>query len=120
MSVYFVAYDTASSCVDEAAVRSKVNVGLPYFIPNTFTPNNDGVNDIWIPVIWTPKLESLSCLISNRYGEIIYQTTGKEIRWDGLLFSGTPQNQDAYTYQIRFLDYDYRWVSTTGIVRIVL
>lgn len=120
MSVYFVAYDTASSCVDEAGVRSKVNVGLPYFIPNTFTPNNDGVNDIWIPVIWTPKLESVSCLILNRYGEIVYQTTGEEIRWAGLLFSGPPQNQDAYTYQIRFLDYDYRWVSTTGIVRIVL
>jgi gliding motility-associated-like protein len=120
MSVYFLGYDTASSCFDEAIVRSKVNVGLPYFIPNTFTPNNDGVNDFWIPIIWTPKLESLHCLISNRYGEIIYQTSGEEIQWDGLLSTGTPQNQDAYTYQIRFLDYDYRWVSTTGTVRLVL
>lgn len=53
---------------------------LDVFIPNTFTPNGDGINDVW-------DIQGLdaSALIKifNRYGSMLYQSKGYPIPWDG-------------------------------------
>ncbi|WP_214653056.1 T9SS type B sorting domain-containing protein [Mucilaginibacter segetis] len=51
-------------------------------IPNTFTPNNDGINDYWqIPILQSyPKS---TVYIYNRYGKLIYQSVGYSKPWDG-------------------------------------
>jgi gliding motility-associated-like protein len=65
----------------------KVNVVIdppPYTItaPNTFTPNNDGVNDYFnVSVIGYIRFDYLK--IYNRYGQIIFSTTSPNGNWDG-------------------------------------
>ncbi|MDB5137158.1 MAG: hypothetical protein JWP37_3761 [Mucilaginibacter sp.] len=50
------------------------------FIPNTFTPNGDGINDVWN----VQGLDATALVkIFNRYGAMIYQSKGYGIAWDG-------------------------------------
>ena len=51
-------------------------------IPNTFTPNGDGVNDLWdIPILTNYPNSLIS--IFNRYGNLVYQSIGYSKPWDG-------------------------------------
>ena len=65
--------------------------------PNTFSPNGDGVNDTWI----IEAIRGLKCkvLIINRYGSIVFSSTGYSIPWDGK-FGGIDVPQGAYYYKI--------------------
>ena len=60
----------------------------PYELPNVFTPNNDGVNDLFIPKTGTsanPKanVDRIDMTIFNRWGNTMYTTEDPEINWDG-------------------------------------
>jgi gliding motility-associated-like protein len=62
----------------------KVNVTLPdFFIPNTFTPNGDGINDEFTVVAGT-NYTVKSFKIFNRWGQIVYETSDITRYWDGL------------------------------------
>lgn len=64
------------------------------YIPNTFTPNNDGVNDVFGPV--GQNIIELELFIFNRWGEQIYESyAGKP--WDGT-FKGKICQQDIYIW----------------------
>jgi gliding motility-associated-like protein len=65
-------------------------------IPNTFTPNGDGINDYWaIPVL--TKYTSADVLIYNRYGKLVYQSAGYARPWDGT-FQGKALPAGTYYY----------------------
>ena len=52
------------------------------FIPNAFTPNNDGFNDSWnIPAL--DAYPDFELLVFNRYGEIVYKNSRIRKPWDG-------------------------------------
>lgn len=71
------------------------------FIPNAFTPNNDGKNDVFRPVLF--NVSNYELFIFNRWGDLIFQTTDPEEGWDGT-FNGNIVQFDVYTYK---LTYDY-------------
>jgi gliding motility-associated-like protein len=61
-----------------------VNIILPdFFIPNTFTPNGDGINDLFTIIVSSPSAVK-GFKIFNRWGDIVYQTTDITMYWDGL------------------------------------
>ena len=67
-------------------------------IPNTFSPNNDGVNDYWdIDALSTYPQSSIS--VYNRWGQQVYQSTGYAKPWDGI-YNGSPLPQGTYYYII--------------------
>ena len=67
-------------------------------IPNAFTPNDDGVNDVFRPV--GERLEmAASMMIYNRWGEKVYENYG-DVFWDGTV-DGKPAPPDVYVYRIR-------------------
>jgi gliding motility-associated-like protein len=67
-------------------------------IPNTFSPNNDGINDYWnIDALVT--YPDCSILVYNRYGQPVYQGTGYAKPWDGN-YKGSPLPQGTYYYVI--------------------
>jgi len=51
------------------------------YVPNTFTPDGDGINDVFMPV--GIDISNYSCKIFNRFGELIYQTNDLSIAWAG-------------------------------------
>jgi gliding motility-associated-like protein len=51
------------------------------FVPNCFTPNQDGYNDTFMPV--SQNLDEFNMLIFNRWGELLYETDNPENGWNG-------------------------------------
>jgi len=68
------------------------------FIPNTFTPNDDGINDIFIPV--SHNIDRLELFIFNRWGQKIYESYEGE-PWDGTLYDEMCQ-MDIYIWKINY------------------
>ncbi len=55
-----------------------------YELPNVFTPNGDGFNDVFIPMRITPDLiNKAETHIFNRWGRVVYETEDIFINWDG-------------------------------------
>lgn len=68
------------------------------YVPNSFTPNNDGINDIFQPV--GQSIVELELFIFNRWGEQIYESyVGNP--WDGR-FKGEMCQQDVYVWVIYY------------------
>ncbi|MCK9168295.1 MAG: gliding motility-associated C-terminal domain-containing protein, partial [Bacteroidales bacterium] len=53
-----------------------------YQLPNVFTPNNDGYNDIFTPFPYT-SIEKAEAEILNRWGQVIFRTDDPNLNWDG-------------------------------------
>jgi gliding motility-associated-like protein len=76
------------------------------FIPNTFSPNNDGVNDVFYPR-GRGLFQIQSMRIFNRWGELVFQRTNftandANAGWNGK-YRGTAANADVYTYIIEII-----------------
>ncbi|HFC00982.1 MAG TPA: gliding motility-associated C-terminal domain-containing protein [Phaeodactylibacter sp.] len=71
-------------------------------IPNVFTPDGDGVNDVFGVVPYEGVERVLLVNIFNRWGEKIYQATGEDAYWDGTV-NGKLATADVYVYVIRIL-----------------
>ncbi len=71
---------------------------LDFELPNVFTPNGDGDNDLFIPRN-SRFVSSIEMNIYNRWGGIVYETTDPLINWDGTdQASGTDLNEGVYFY----------------------
>ncbi len=67
--------------------------------PNAFSPNNDGNNDLFMPVLH--NIYKLSLQIFNRYGQMVYSTDHYTSGWDGT-FKGQPAPAGIYAYAITY------------------
>ena len=79
-----------------------VDCECPLYVPNSFTPNGDGVNDEFL-IGYDCQLTSFNIRIFNRWGEVIYESDDSQLRWDGIM-NGKPLPLGAYNYII-----DYSW-----------
>jgi len=80
-------------------IMDTTTVIKPSVYPNIFTPNNDGVNDVW--KIDLSGYQSINCNIYNRWGNKIYETKHNTIIWDGRTTSGEPCSDGTYFYIIQ-------------------
>ncbi|MEN9303069.1 MAG: hypothetical protein RL264_1498, partial [Bacteroidota bacterium] len=89
-------------CVDSTYRVIKVNNDLIVWVPNTFIPDGDGVNDIFLPVMTSGFDESTyRFIIVNRWGEMVFDTTDPNQGWDGT-WNGNKCQDGTYSYVIRF------------------
>ncbi len=89
--------------VDSAGNESKCNeacidVCQYYKLPNTFTPNGDGINDVFHPYPYK-YVEKVDMKIYNRWGDLVYHTTDPDINWTGKdQRTGQPVPDGVYYY----------------------
>jgi gliding motility-associated-like protein len=76
-----------------------ITVIHPIDIPNTFTPNNDGVNDKWDIKYLTSSYPKNTVEIFNRYGARLFYSSGYAVPWDGK-YKGAPVPSGTYYYII--------------------
>lgn len=68
-----------------------------YELPNTFTPNGDGRNDLFKPII-NKFIEKIDIQIINRWGQLVYKTTDPEINWTGNDLNENKLSDGVYFY----------------------
>ena len=79
-----------------------VSVQKTVFIPNAFSPNGDGLNDVW-NIKYIELYPNASIDIYDRYGSAIYRTTGTGRAWDGAI-KGKPAPIGTYHYLVNLKD----------------
>ncbi len=77
-------------------------------IPNVFTPNGDGDNDIFSVEIPGKLASCLDLNIYNRWGQLIYKSYGNVVSWDGHTPDGTKVPDGSYFYTIEIKDKTYK------------
>ncbi len=74
------------------------------FVPNAFTPNNDGRNDTYKPIVnCATLLQNYEFSIFNRWGQKVFYTRSTGDGWDGT-FRGVEQPTSSYYYTVRFVN----------------
>jgi gliding motility-associated-like protein len=73
------------------------------FVPNTFTPNGDGQND----VLYARglKMEEIYFAVYNRWGEKVFDTYDKKVGWDGI-YKGRPADVGVFGWYLKVKCYD--------------
>lgn len=91
-------YDTSGVCI---LIDSIGQVAI--YIPNAFTPNNDGQNDIF--TVYGRGFERYRLQVFNRWGEKMFESNDQNVGWDGT-YRGKKMNPGVYVYyvDINFID----------------
>lgn len=88
-------------CLDSISQSITYQEPLIYYVPNTFTPDQDEFNQQWLP-IFTSGFEPYDYHLSiyNRWGELIWETFNPYIGWDGTYGQKTEVQEGTYTWTI--------------------
>jgi gliding motility-associated-like protein len=70
------------------------------YVPNAFTPNSDGKNDVFRPLLFG-NVKTYSFTIYNRFGQKIFETNNVSMGWDGTL-NGIPQQADVFVWTCKY------------------
>ncbi len=114
---YYITYTiTASNAIGCNATSSftvRVFKTPPsIFVPNAFTPNGDGKNDVLRPIL--AGIARLNYFrVYNRLGQMVYSTQTPGQGWDGN-FKGNLQDVGAYVYMVQAIDYTKKTINQKG------
>lgn len=91
-------------------------LGNEVFIPNTFTPNNDGQNDYFL--IYGNTISTMNMRVFNQWGQLIFQSNQPTVGWDGN-YQGKAQPSAVYVYQVDINFNDGSKTSKKGTVTLI-
>jgi gliding motility-associated-like protein len=86
-----------AGCTDTLTYKLHVAFDSKIFVPNAFTPNGDGDNDVFRAIGW--NLKTIHMHIYNRWGEQIFESNGLNDGWDGT-YKGQNAIEGVYMYKI--------------------
>jgi len=108
---------TIDGCKDELSKTLVVKNNFNLFIPNSFTPNSDGKNDVFIPIFsnFGVDTKQYDLEIFDRWGSSIFRSTDIYKGWDGTnKNSDEPIKEGLYIYKIKYKALDGIFYNTMG------
>ena len=112
-TVYWVTVYYGQSCTlrDSVAIYVFPDT-VRITVPNTFTPNGDGLNDEYYLQYNIPPLQDFHIWIYDRWGNKVYESTDRDFHWKGVdIFTGnTPLNSGVFAYLIEYRTFDSKEV----------
>ncbi|MDD3876116.1 MAG: PKD domain-containing protein [Bacteroidales bacterium] len=116
-----------NGCTDSDSGLIVVNEPFSIYIPNTFTPDGDGLNDGFAPIGKNIDPDNFEMYVFDRWGSIMYRTTewlGETCKaWNGTKNnSGTEEDVvvDVYTYRIKLksnLGHEYSYIGSVTLIK---
>lgn len=91
----------AAGCTDLICIPVESIINVVNDLPSAFTPNGDGVNDVFI--VRGFGITKMTLRVYNRQGLMVFESRTQNIGWDGK-YKGVPQPMDAYAWT---LDVEY-------------
>ena len=105
--------DTVTGCSVADEYELIVSPDVYVNLPNAFTPNGDGLNDILKVEYGAGVTGSFTFKIFNRWGKMVFQTNDITKGWNGRDVNGALQETDGYSY---YLEYQYKNYKTGDVI----
>jgi gliding motility-associated-like protein len=86
------------------------------FIPNSFTPNGDGLNDMFR--VYGYKIATLKLVVFNQWGEKLFESSDQSRGWDGT-YKGKVQPSGVYMYVCRMVLTDGTVMDKKGAINLI-
>lgn len=109
--------ETEFGCADTISYTVIVNPLFSFYIPDAFTPNNDGINDVFFGQ--GEYLKSYNMQIYDRWGELIFESNDPSLKWDGN-YKAKKVESGQYVYKFYLLDWqghDHNYVGKVMLLR---
>jgi gliding motility-associated-like protein len=105
--------ESAEGCTDQSQVQIQIKGGIIYYVPNTFTPDGDALNNVFTPVFTSGfDPQNFHMTIFNRWGEPVFESYDSTSGWDGKMdVYAAPEG--TYIYKI-----DFKTLNTDEIIRV--
>lgn len=116
-AVLTVTATTQAGCKGTADVVIKVYNGPDLYVPSAFTPNGDGLNDIFRPFPVGIK-ELRFFRVFNKWGQLVYSTTTLGQGWDGKL-NGMDQGTSVFVWMVQGVARDGKVITKKGTVTLI-
>lgn len=114
---YNVIVTTANGCVDNDTICVTVDDNPYVYLPNAFSPNRDGKNDI-LNIIHLGIFNLEDFRIYDRWGELVYETNDIKKGWNGF-YKNEPAPVGVYVYYISGSGHNNKRVALTGNVTLI-
>jgi gliding motility-associated-like protein len=115
--LYKVTIVTGGICSSTDSVMM-LHCSYALMMPNAFTPNGDGLNDLFRPATYPENITAFHMIISDRWGQFFFETYDIPGGWDGTI-EGEPASSGVYAYYITFKDHLGAAQKMTGTVTLV-
>ena len=106
-------------CLDTIIKTVEVKPVFTFYIPNTFTPNGDFINDRFTGK--GTEITAYSMQIFDRWGEMIYETAELGKGWDGTANGGSEISPEGvYVYKVTLRDFEqneHRYIGNVNLVK---
>jgi gliding motility-associated-like protein len=91
-------------CIDSTTISFTINGDMDIWIPSSFTPNGDGINDVFKPSGNGYSLDGYQMVIYNRWGQQVFISTQFDKGWDGRVKGEELDINAVFTYRILIRD----------------
>jgi gliding motility-associated-like protein len=116
-TLFSVVAQSSQGCLDTAVYVVKVNANTgDFFIPNAFTPNNDGKNDVW--KVYGSSIRELEIKIFSQWGQVVFSSKDPQGSWDGF-YGGKPAPVGPYVYVVKVVFTDGKSLTRKGTVSLI-
>jgi gliding motility-associated-like protein len=103
-------------CMNDICKDVYIKPVFTFYMPNAFTPDGDGLNDIFKPE--GTFVKDIQWMIFNRWGEMIFESKDLNKGWDGF-FKGREAQNDVYTWVATVRTFDNQIIRKEGMVKLL-
>ncbi len=107
-------------CTDTIMRTVEIDNGPTFYVPTAFSPNGDGLNEVFLPLGTDFKEESYEIIIFERWGSKVFESKSYANPWDGTHYkTGEELSTSVFSYIIRYVDKFNQKRVLTGVVTIL-
>ena len=115
-TTYTITVSDSNQCEATASTTVFVNDSIKIYIPNIFSPNADGINDVFL--VYANAVKDIYVTVFNRWGEKVFESKDITVGWDGT-YKGKLAPEGVYVYYIQFTFLNFTQQKKKGSVTLV-
>jgi len=103
--ITLIVFDSTKVCSDTVVKCLKIEPEFTFYIPNAFTPNHDGKNEMFFG--YGTYIKEFNMLVFDRWGNLIFESNDINKGWDGRVQGGSSGEfvqEDVYVWKVSIID----------------
>lgn len=110
----------AYGCTDSITKKIFIEPFIIYYLPNAFTPNEDGINDVFVGKGYLGSFKSFNMQIYDRWGSVIFETNSPTEGWTGQRNNvGLLLPEGNYLCVVRYQDYKGKETIVKDFIKLI-